>query len=63
MWFENLPENCPPNDAINPTDFLCFRLAAQNPPTEEDYLSQRETYPEKKFNVNPKSSRSGFCKK
>ena len=39
MWFENLPENYPPNDAINPTDFLCFRLAAQNPPTEEDYLS------------------------
>lgn len=58
MWFENLPENCPPNDSIKPTDFLCFRLAAQNPPNEEDYLSQREKYPKKKFNVNECRARS-----
>lgn len=58
MWFENLPENCPPHDALKPSDFLCFRLATQNPPAEEDYLSQRQIYPEKKFNVNECRARS-----
>lgn len=58
MWFENLPPNCPPDDAESPSDFLCFRLANQNPPGEKDYLSHRELYPEKKFNVNECRARS-----
>lgn len=58
MWFENLPENCPPHDATKPSNFLCFRLATQNPPVEEDYLSQRQIYPEKKFHVNECRARS-----
>jgi hypothetical protein len=58
MWFENLPRNCPPDDAEFPSNFLCFRLASQNPPRESDYLSHRELYPEKKFNVNECRSRS-----
>lgn len=58
MWFENLPENCPPPDAVNPSNFLCFRLATQNPPVEADYLSHRQIYPERKFNVSECRARS-----
>jgi len=58
MWFENLPENCPPDDVIKPINFLCFRLAVQSPPSKEDYFSLRETYPEKKFYVNECRARS-----
>jgi hypothetical protein len=58
MWFEKLPENCPPNDAINPINFFCFRLTTHSPPTEKDYFSQRKIYPEKKFHVNECRARS-----
>ena len=58
MWFENLPLNCPPNNAIRPSNFLCFRLVSQYPPTIEDYYSQRKIYPERKFHANECRARS-----
>jgi hypothetical protein len=58
MWLESLPEDCPPPDAVAPNDFLCFRLAIHNPPGKEDYFSQRQIYPDKKFHVNECRARS-----
>lgn len=58
MWHEELPENCPPADAEYPENFLCFRLASQNPPVEDDYRSHRELYPEREFHVNECRARS-----
>ena len=58
MWFEDLPENCPPKDAVEPSDFLCFRLVSKCPPTKEDYFSLRKIYPDKTFNANECRARS-----
>lgn len=58
MWYESLPNNCPPADVEYPENFLCFRLASQNPPIEEDYQSHRALYPERVFNTNDCRARS-----
>jgi len=44
-WFEDLPENCPPNNAYSPNHDRFFRLAKQYPPTERDFFSHRKLYP------------------
>lgn len=58
MWLEELPENCPPPDAEQPSSFFCFRLASKNPPDEPDYFSLRKIYPEKKFHADECRARS-----
>jgi hypothetical protein len=40
-FYEDLPDQCPPSDAISPTDGQEFyRLAFNDPPTREDFDSQ-----------------------
>ena len=45
-----LPEDCPPADAEEVGDVLdVYRLVRTLPPTEADFLSQRQEHPERKF--------------
>ncbi len=48
-WYEDLPNLCPPDDAIIPNTIL-YRLATNNYPTNNDFLSQRLLNPERDFN-------------
>lgn len=57
-WFEDLPENCPPNNAYSPNHDRFFRLAEQYPPTERDFFSQRKLYPKKPFHTSACRARS-----
>ena len=50
-WLENLPENCPPEDAYVPSEFVCYRIVSNNPVDDTDFYSQRELYPIKRFSV------------
>jgi hypothetical protein len=52
-WFEDLPENCPPKDAVIPNGENFYRLAKNNPPGTEDFLSQRNEFPDTIFNDIP----------
>ena len=47
---ESLTEDCPPNDAdeINEPRVV-FRLVSHNPPTEDDFRSQRVEHPNRAF--------------
>ncbi len=50
---EPVPEDCPPDDAeevIEP--LIVFRLVRNNPPTYDDFRSQRAEKPNQKFNVS-----------
>ena len=47
-WFEELPEQCPPEDAIE-CNGIYFRIANGNPATSEDFFSQRKLQPDKIF--------------
>lgn len=49
QWFENLPDKCPPNDAIEPNG-VYFRLVNDLNNVEVDLVSQRYDAPTKKFN-------------
>ena len=45
-----LPEGCPPGAAEEiGTERVVFRLVKTNPPTEQDFLSQRQEKPERIF--------------
>jgi hypothetical protein len=48
MWFNDFPDQCPPNDARHDT-LLVFRLVSNNPPTSEDFLSNIRELPHRKF--------------
>ncbi|WP_075349185.1 hypothetical protein [Algoriphagus marinus] len=41
-WYEELPDNCPPNDALVPDGKEFFRLCIGNPATSSDFYSQRK---------------------
>lgn len=46
IYRESLPEACPPSEAIEIVDEqVVFRLVATNPPTADDFLSQRARRP------------------
>ena len=47
---DELPPGCPPADAepIN-EDLEVFRLVKSDPPTDDDFLSQRQENPEQRF--------------
>lgn len=50
---EPLPENCPPEEAAEiSSPRIVFRLARNDPPTDEDFRSQRAENPESNFNVD-----------
>ncbi len=44
-WIEELPDRCPPDNAFDPDGMTFYRLARTNPITENDFLSQRQLYP------------------
>lgn len=48
IWFEQLPEQCPPKDA-EPCNGTYYRIAKGIPTESEDYFSQRMLQPEKIF--------------
>ena len=47
-WYEELPEQCPPMDAV-PCNGRFYRIAKGNPATDEDFFSQRKLQPNKVF--------------
>ena len=52
MYRELLPEGCPPDEAEAITvPRTVFRLVRRNPPTDEDFRSQRAEKPDNQFNV------------
>ncbi len=48
-WAEDLPEGCPPEDAISPDSGLFFRAVQTFPPTENDFYSPRKLQPNRQF--------------
>lgn len=48
-WFEELPPNCPPIDAISVNDKIFYRLCNNTPIVTDDFISLRHEYPERKF--------------
>ena len=50
MWYEDLPKQCPPDDAFNPNGMILYRLAVSEIPTNNDFLSQRYLNPDRIFN-------------
>lgn len=48
-WHEELPEQCPPSDAIEPIDLVCYRLCEKIPATDGDFLSHRALAPHQVF--------------
>lgn len=51
-WHEELPENCPPKDAGEPSPEHHYRIVRSMPPTECDFISQKELYPHREFSVS-----------
>lgn len=47
-WFEELPEQCPPEDA-NEYNGTYYRIANGNPATSADFFSQKRLRPDKVF--------------
>lgn len=50
-WFETLPVECPPSDAI-PCKGVYYRIAKGDPATSDDFFSQRKLQPYKIFEGN-----------
>ena len=50
LYRELLPDDCPPDDAekIDAARFV-YRLVRNNPPTDDDFLSQRAERPDQIF--------------
>jgi hypothetical protein len=51
-WFENLPQNCPPSAAENPSNRLFYRLVRGFPPSAEDFESNRALFPTRVFRID-----------
>ena len=45
QWSENLPEQCPPDNAFDPDGLVFYRLCETAPPTDQDFKSQRAICP------------------
>lgn len=56
-WYEELPSCCPPENTIIP-DKKFYRLCVNNPPQNIDFLSHRNLFPTKPFNVTECIARS-----
>lgn len=42
QWFEELPEQCPPSDAIEPDNTILYRIVNGDSVTSSDFISQRK---------------------
>lgn len=51
-WFENLPEQCPPQDALEPNGLKFYRLVSDIENPIEELISQRLEFPTKVFKVD-----------
>ena len=49
-WSENLPDKCPPQDAFAPNGNIFYRLSKSGKIKEDEFLSHKFLYPDKKFN-------------
>lgn len=49
MWFEELPDQCPPSDARPPSNDRFYRLGGPTSPICDDFWSQRKQFPAKAF--------------
>lgn len=52
IWYEELPESCPPKDAFMPQHRKFYRVAKGDPCKDSDFFSQRKLQPQKQFNVD-----------
>jgi len=52
MWFEELPIQCPPEDAIIPSNEPYYRLINNENNPIVDMISQRYEYPKKIFPID-----------
>lgn len=48
-WVEELPKNCPPEEAASPNRKKFYRLCKNRPPKNTDFLSQRTENPTRTF--------------
>lgn len=58
MWFEELPENCPPEKAARPQGDVYYRLIDAPRISCKDFWSHRKIWPNKKFNAPECRARS-----
>lgn len=58
MWFENLPENCPPRNSASPNGETYYRLAENTDIKCSDFWSHRKLWPKKQFKVPECRARS-----
>ncbi|WP_345844267.1 hypothetical protein [Shewanella algae] len=58
MWFEELPERCPPTDAKTPDGQEYFRLIENEIIESDDFISHRKIWPNKAFHVSECRARS-----
>ncbi len=58
LWYEPLPEQCPPNDAKKPQNDIVYRAVQSNPPIDSDFISHRAIWPHKIFKVSECRARS-----
>ncbi|MDD3310213.1 MAG: hypothetical protein PHS04_11570 [Tissierellia bacterium] len=49
-WFEELPEYCPPKEAIVPQGMTVYRCSSSEVPDNKDFISQRLLNPDRVFN-------------
>jgi hypothetical protein len=49
IWYEELPDNCPPIDSVEPDGREFFRLCKSNPAVDSDFHSQRKDNSDRKF--------------
>lgn len=49
-WYDPLPDNCPPPEAIQPNNEVFYRLADSIPPVEKDFCSKWSLHPHRNYN-------------
>lgn len=50
-WLEPLLYKCPPDTAIEPNNFCCYRLMSSSNPNESDFYSHRKLFPNREYNA------------
>lgn len=58
QWSEQLPDQCPPDNAFNPDGLVFYRLSVTAQPTANDFKSQRAICQTCKFDVSECIARS-----
>jgi hypothetical protein len=57
-WFESLPNECPPKEAVDTEGYTVYRITESTPPNDSDFYSHRMKFPEKIFKVDECQARS-----